>query len=84
MLVSIEWNCSKGFSSEFNASELDGDSKDQNYEEERVVEEIFKYINFRRLEFTCINFIKNLHQNESMEEDTVMLSCLVVPFFNAN
>ena len=44
MLVEVEGHCAQGLSTVLNAGKLDDDGHDEDDEEERVVEEVGKYV----------------------------------------
>lgn len=71
-------------SSEFDTSQLDEDGEDEDDEEEGVVEEVLENVDFRRLQLTGIDLVEDLHQDETVEEDAVVLSAINSPLLNAD
>ena len=68
MLVKTEGRTFNGSSSYLNKQNLNSNSHCFNYEEEGVVEEIFKYVKLLVLDFSGVNFIENLHKNECVKD----------------
>ena len=63
---------------------MDDDGADEDDQEEFVVEEVFEDVVFMSLEFSSVDFVEDLEQDEDVEEDRVMLSGLIVPVTNAD
>lgn len=84
MFFTCERDSSEGVSSEFDTSQLDEDGEDEDDEEEGVVEEVLENVDFRRLQLTGIDLVEDLHQDETVEEDAVVLSAINSPLLNAD
>jgi hypothetical protein len=63
---------------------LDDDGGHNNDEEKFVVEEVLEDVILVSFEFSCVDLIENLEQDENIEEDRIVLSCLVVPISDSN
>ena len=84
MLVEVEGHCAQGLSTVLNAGELDDDGHDEDDEEERVVEEVGKYVDLGWFQFAGVDLVEDLKENESVEEEAVMATSCVVPVFDSN
>lgn len=74
----------KGLSTVLDHGQLDDDGGNDDYEEELVVEEVLEDIVFVALELTSIDLVEDLQQDEDVEEDRIVLACLVIPFAHAD
>ena len=79
MFVEGQRNCSEGLATELDAGDLDNEGDDENDKEERVVEEILEDIDLCFLEFSGVDLVEDLHQDETVEEDAIVLSVFIVP-----
>lgn len=79
MLTLGQRNSSKRLTTELDARNLDHNGDDQDENEERVVKEVLEDVDLGLFQLSGIDFVEDLHQDESVEEDTVMSSILVVP-----
>lgn len=61
MLVEVKRNGSERLATEFNTRNLNKNSDEENDEEKRVVEEVFKDIDFGLFKFSGIDFVEDLH-----------------------
>ena len=52
----------------------------QDDDEQRVVEEVGKYVQLATLQLTAVYLIEDLKQHENVKEDRIMLARLVIPF----
>lgn len=68
MFLLVQWDSLEGLTTEFNAEHLNGNGKDQNDQEKRVVEEVLEYVQLSGFEFTSVNFVEDLQQDENVEE----------------
>ena len=84
VLVGGEGDGSEGLTSEFYAGQLDENGHDEDDDEEGVVAEVREDIEFGFFEFSGVDFVEDLHQDECVEEDAVVFSGLVGPFFGSN
>lgn len=84
MLFHWEGDCAERVTSVLDTGELDGHSEDEDDEEEGIVEEIPEDVDFGGLQFSCVDLVEDLKQNESVEEDAVMLSAIYCPLLNAD
>jgi len=71
-------------STELYTGNLNNDSGDKNEKEQWVVKEVGEDIDFGRFEFSSIDLIKDLHQNEGVEENAIMFTRLNCPLFSSN
>jgi hypothetical protein len=60
---------------------LHNNCEDNDENKEVVAKESSKYVIFGPLEFSGVDFVKNLEKNENVEENCVVLSVFVVPGF---
>ena len=63
---------------------MNKESDDEDDQEERVVEEVFKDVDLAFFEFSGIDFVEDLHQDETVEENTVVFSVFSIPVGNIN
>ena len=50
-------------------------------DEQIVIRDMAEYVYFIFAELSCVEEVENLQENESIEENTQMNSCLIVPVF---
>ena len=74
MLSDTQSNSLQRLPSKLDTGELDYESHNHNYEEERVVEEVFEDVYFLSFELTGVDFVEDLEQDESVEEVAIVLS----------
>ena len=79
MLVEAQRDGSQRLATEFDAGDLDNEGEDENNKEERVVEEVLEDIDLCFLEFSGVDLVEDLHQDETVEEDGVVLSAFIGP-----
>ncbi len=73
-----------GLASVFDHGQLNDDGGNDDDQEERVVEEVFENVSFFCLEFSGVDFIENLEEDEDVEEDAIMFTCLIIPILDLN
>ena len=76
MLVQSEWACSHWLATVLDHSDLDHSCPDYDSKEEIVVEETSKYVVLFGAKLSRVNLVENLHENEGIEQDCVVLSFL--------
>jgi hypothetical protein len=54
------------------------------HNEEGVVEEVLKCVELFIFKFTSVDFVEDLQEDKYIEEDGVVLACLVVPVCHPN
>ena len=74
----------KRLSSVLDHSELNDYCAYDNDQEEFVIEEIFENVVFISFQLTSVDFVEYLKENENVEEDGVVFSCLVVPIADSD
>ena len=84
MLASTQWGGLDGSATDFNEGNLDDDCDEFNEDEHGVVAEIFKDIDLVSLELSGIDFIEDLHEDESVEDNSVMYGVFGGPMLVLN
>lgn len=74
----------QGLASELDDTELNDEGEDQDSHEQRVVEEVLEDVDFLVLELSSVDFIEDLKQHEDVEEDGVVLACLIIPVLHSD
>lgn len=76
VLIPGKWAGSDSLATILNQNDLDGDGADDDQQEEGVVEESGEHVVLVDTELTGIDFVEDLHHDESIEEHGVMLNFL--------
>ena len=84
MFITIKRYGSKSLTSVLDAGKLNDNGEDDDNNEKRVIEEIREHVKFSFLQFPSIYFVEHLHQHESVEENAIMFSSLIVPFCDSD
>jgi hypothetical protein len=63
---------------------LDDNCAYHNHKEQFVVEEILENVVLISLQFTGVDFVEYLQQDEYVEEDRVVFASFVIPVFHVN
>jgi hypothetical protein len=63
---------------------LDDNGRHKDHEEQFVIEELLKNVKFICFQLSGIDFVKDLKQDEHIEEDRVVFPSLIVPFLYSN
>lgn len=58
---------------------MNDDGSDQDDQEKWVVEEVFEDVGFFWLQFSGVDFVEDLEQDENVEEDAVMFTGFLIP-----
>ncbi len=82
VLVESKLNCLHWFSTVFDHCQLNDDCCNQDHQEQWVVEEVLENVWFLNLQLSCVNLVKDLEQHKNIEENWVMLTSLIIPFFD--
>lgn len=84
VLLEAQLDALKGLSSVFDHGQLDDNGGNDDNDEKLVVEEVLKNVVLVVLQLSGVDLVEDLKQNEHVEEDGVVLSCLFVPIANSD
>ena len=84
VLIKGQLHCLHRLSTVLDHSQLDDNCRNQDYQEQWVVEEVLKHINLTDLQLSGVDLVEYLQQHEHVEKDWVVLTCLVVPLLDVD
>lgn len=84
VLLEAQLDALERLSSVLDHGQLDDDGGNDDDQEELVVEEVLKDVVLVVLQLSGVDLVEDLKQHEHVEEDGVMLSCLLVPLADSD